>query len=198
MWVRLGACHWSRRTSPQPFAPRGKGRFARVRGARQSADWLRPRSGVPPPCRKTAASTLSPSRDENSMRNNSSRLVLAAKDKISPRHGCTNALRLELRGTDGRDQSPWKCGRFPETKGEAEAKAHGRRSGRGRRQSRDCRTPVTQGATCACARASTAGNRTRLSATRATHAISPHARHPPSHGLRPRRLTDCAAWRQGD
>ena len=43
MWVRLGACHWSRRTSPQPFAPRGKGRFARVRGARQSADWLRPR-----------------------------------------------------------------------------------------------------------------------------------------------------------
>ena len=40
---RWGACHWSRRTSPQPFAPRGKGRFARVRGARQSADWLRPR-----------------------------------------------------------------------------------------------------------------------------------------------------------
>ena len=73
------------------------------------------------------------------------------------------------RGTDGRDQSPWKCGRFPETKGEAEAKAHGRRSGRGRRQSCDCRTPVTQGATCACARASTAGNRTRLSAT---HTIS--------------------------
>ena len=41
-WCR-GACHWSRRTSPQPFAPRGKGRFARDRGARQSADWLRPR-----------------------------------------------------------------------------------------------------------------------------------------------------------
>jgi len=43
VWVRLGACRWSRRTSPQPFAPRGKGRFACVRGARQSADWLRPR-----------------------------------------------------------------------------------------------------------------------------------------------------------
>ena len=30
-------------TSPQPFAPGGKGRFARVRAARQSADWLRAR-----------------------------------------------------------------------------------------------------------------------------------------------------------
>ena len=30
-------------TSPQPFAPRVRGRFARVRGARQSADWLRAR-----------------------------------------------------------------------------------------------------------------------------------------------------------
>ena len=30
-----------RKTSPQPFAPGGKGRFARVRAARQSADWLR-------------------------------------------------------------------------------------------------------------------------------------------------------------
>jgi len=29
--------------SPQPFAPRGKGRFARVRAARQSPDWLRAR-----------------------------------------------------------------------------------------------------------------------------------------------------------
>ena len=29
--------------SPQPFAPRGKGRFACARGARQSSDWLRPR-----------------------------------------------------------------------------------------------------------------------------------------------------------
>ena len=39
----FGACQESRRISPQPFAPRGKGRFARVRGARQSADWRRPR-----------------------------------------------------------------------------------------------------------------------------------------------------------
>ena len=36
-----------------------------------------------------------------------------------------------VRGTDGRDQSPWKCGKFPSMKGEAEARAHGRRSGRG-------------------------------------------------------------------
>ena len=37
------ACQEMRRTSPQPFAPGGKCRFARVRGARQSLDCRRPR-----------------------------------------------------------------------------------------------------------------------------------------------------------
>ena len=33
-------------------------------------------------------------------------LALAAKDKISPRHGCTNALRLQLRGAVERPDGP--------------------------------------------------------------------------------------------
>ena len=33
-------------------------------------------------------------------------LALAAKDKISPRHGCTNALRLQLRGAVERPGGP--------------------------------------------------------------------------------------------
>ena len=49
--VRSGNAAWGflrslpnvRVISPQPFAPRGKGRFARVRAARQSPDWLRVR-----------------------------------------------------------------------------------------------------------------------------------------------------------
>ena len=138
MWVRLGACHWSRRTSPQPFAPRGKGRFARVRGARQSADWLRPRPfRAPAPSasvrrqggelrrtwhgrvrafRRLAARRLHLPCRPAVMRIlcviilqrwfSPSGLALAAKDKISPRHGCTNALRLQLRGAEERPGGP--------------------------------------------------------------------------------------------
>ena len=198
MWVRLGACHWSRRTSPQPFAPRGKGRFARVRGARQSADWLRPRPLRAPAlsasvrrrgslrplrfaraldCCAICAAVLRKLRFlrrisggelrrtwhgrvrafrwrprrrhhlRSSLRRKLSAcaypaaafrrlaarrrhlpcrpaamripcviilhdwflpsgLALAAKDKISPRHGCTNALRLQLRGAVERPGGP--------------------------------------------------------------------------------------------
>ena len=81
-------------------------RSLRAERGRTAPHVARARSGVPPPCRKTAASTLSPSRDENSMRNNSSRLVIAAKDKISPHRGCTNALRLQLRGAEERPGGP--------------------------------------------------------------------------------------------
>ena len=49
------------------------------------------------------------------------------------------------------------------TRGRVDAAATG-----GRRQSADCRAPAAQGATRARARAATAGNRTRLSATHTT------------------------------
>ena len=158
MWVRLGACHWSRRTSPQPFAPRGKGRFARVRGARQSADWLRPR-----PLRDPAAAfrRLAARRLHLPCRPAVMRIlcVIILHDWfLPPRMKFLRAMVAQM-----------PC---------------------------DCRTPVTQGATCACARASTAGNRTRLSATHATHAT----RHSPS----PRAIArtsptaaDRLRWRRG-
>ena len=88
------------------------------------------------------------------------------------------------RGTRKRDESPWKCGRFPEDKGAADTRTRGRRGDRGRRQSADCRAPAAQGATRARARAATAGNRTRLSS-----AHTPiHAQYPQKYPLPSRQL----------
>ena len=65
------------RVRPRPALRAGGTTFGLPYGASLAlAPTLRRR---PPPCRKTAASTLSPSRDENSMRNNSSTLVLAIR-----------------------------------------------------------------------------------------------------------------------
>ena len=219
MWVRPGACHWSRRTSPQPFAPRGKGRprcarprvrprpvlraggttFGLPYGASLTlAPTLRRRSAALPqdgcicpalcagspiggasrpgepqrltrrvrptfPLRSCSVQTpcdwscAEPWSGRAGRARGLARRAGAAgggwrggcaggaarDDSIAPhpprrrkpgvRRRNAPACRRpgRARGTDGRDQSPWKCGRFPETKGEAEAKAHGRRSGRG-------------------------------------------------------------------
>ena len=249
----MGACHWSRRTSPQPFAPRGKGRFARVRGARQSADWLRPRplrapalsasvrrlrgrtaphvararSGVPwasalaaaqrarpvlraggttfglpygaslalaptlpsepaigvarsrgaagravredwlgaraPPAadgaadaragrRETTASRRIRPADASQAPDGEKRPCAGDRDERAGRESATNP-----RGS----AAGFRKTRARPTRGRVDAAATG-----GRRQSADCRAPAAQGATRARARAATAGNRTRLSATR--------------------------------
>ena len=102
----------------------------------------------------------------------------ASAPQAQARRLASKRRRATATGTSARHAKPrripWKCGRFPEDKGAADARGRGRRGDRGRRQSRDCRTPAAQGATRARARAATAGNRTRLSATR-THI---HGRRP--------------------
>ncbi len=111
----------------------------------------------------------------------------ASAPQTQARRRTAKSGRAPVTGTSARyarsRRIPWKCGRFPEMKGAADARTRGRRGDRGRRQSCDCRAPAAQGATRERARAATAGNRTRLY----TH-HTPHTTHrthtpppPPTH-----------------